>query len=426
MSTTNEPPPQMWTTAGISVTWSNNALYVLQPDLSGGRYDPCRDEWTPIAPAPATLYRILDTDSGVFLTGLPPAGGFVFFDYASLSWRALSGSGYPTAADAGGAAVWTGRVLVRWGGIAQRSSPYDVLTNTGAIYDPAADRWKPMSTAGAPAARDLDPTLTGGLLQVPANDIVAGGERVFVWGGAIRNVQSISVTADDPTAAALTATPGLVCPDWNPIYCAFGDGAVYDPAANRWTPMSMTGAPSARVDHLMFWTGSRLLIWGGAAYALDASGFPAHKDLTDGAFYDPATDQWTPTAPMPVPTRYPRSSWSRGRIVVTPDQTMPEVMFIYDPARDQWQPAMPAPSVPASYITLLDSASNSWLVFPPRPLEPDERFEVFTGKLMIAWGGIVPGPTPPNPCLTNPYPGCDPPGPQWFPTNEGDVAAPLP
>jgi hypothetical protein len=177
----------------------------------------------------------------------------------------------------------------------------------------------------------------------------------------------------------------------------------------------------------MAWVGSRLLIWGGSAYRLDGSGFATYTNLADGAFYDPATDRWTPTAPMPAGTpKYLSSDWSDGRVVVQGQDASTTVLLIYDPTRDQWQSASPAPSVPASYPTILNAAANTWLAFPPRSMPPDERFEVFTGKLLIEWGGSRPGPTPPKPCLTNPYPGCDPPSSLPIPTNEGEIATALP
>src|SRR2546422_1070361 len=52
-------------------------------------------------------------------------------------------------------------------------------------------------------------------------------------------------------------------------------------AQDTWTPTSTVGAPTGRSLHTAVWTGSRMVVWGGA------------NDNTGGV-YDPATDSWTP------------------------------------------------------------------------------------------------------------------------------------
>lgn len=44
-------------------------------------------------------------------------------------------------------------------------------------------------------------------------------------------------------------------------YC--GDGARYDPKSDRWTAMTMDGAPSERSHYGAVWTGKEMILRGG-------------------------------------------------------------------------------------------------------------------------------------------------------------------
>jgi hypothetical protein len=61
------------------------------------------------------------------------------------------------------------------------------------------------------------------------------------------------------------------------------DGAGYRPADGSWIPVSSIHAPPNRFDHAAVWTGSEMLVLGGANLA---------GDLSDSAAYDPATGEW--------------------------------------------------------------------------------------------------------------------------------------
>jgi hypothetical protein len=43
----------------------------------------------------------------------------------------------------------------------------------------------------------------------------------------------------------------------------FNDGARYNPSANTWTAVTITGASVARNSHTAVWTGSEMIVWGG-------------------------------------------------------------------------------------------------------------------------------------------------------------------
>ncbi len=62
-----------------------------------------------------------------------------------------------------------------------------------------------------------------------------------------------------------------------------GDGAMYDPASNTWTPLPASGAPEARSGHVAVWTARYMLVWGGNG---------AGGVLGSGAGYDALTNSW--------------------------------------------------------------------------------------------------------------------------------------
>ena len=44
----------------------------------------------------------------------------------------------------------------------------------------------------------------------------------------------------------------------------YGDGARYNPATDSWAPVAAAGAPDARRYHTAVWTGTEMIVWGGA------------------------------------------------------------------------------------------------------------------------------------------------------------------
>src|SRR5207247_957443 len=119
--------------------------------------------------------------------------------------------------------------LIAWGGAILRdpktdSSGYDG-TQTGAVYDASRDAWSPMTTAAAPSARVAPGVWTG--------------SSFAVWGGH----------AGDTYVKGMYHYDCAKYPDG--AGCAeLGDGALYDPARDAWTPIGAAGAPSPRFDHV--------------------------------------------------------------------------------------------------------------------------------------------------------------------------------
>src|SRR5882724_4055167 len=63
-------------------------------------------------------------------------------------------------------------------------------------------------------------------------------------------------------------------------------------ADDSWTATSTTSAPAARDSHTAVWTGSEMIVWGGAG----SSGV-----LNTGGRYNPGTDSWTATSTTSAP-----------------------------------------------------------------------------------------------------------------------------
>jgi N-acetylneuraminic acid mutarotase len=213
-------------------------------------------------------------------------------------------------------AVWTSKDMIVWGGTPD---------STGARYDPDTDRWKRISTVGAPDPRYWHTALWT-------------GRQMIVWGG------------------------------FDAVH-AFDTGGRYDPTSDSWTPMTTVGAPTARyfifAQNSSVWTGREMVVWGGAELEL-----PGYSET--GGRYDPATDQWMPTTLVGAPT--PREGhtlvWTGDRVVAWGGFVGHGAHYLanggrYDPRRDHWQK-----------MSKVDT-----------PTPRVRHTAVWTGSLMIVWGG---------------------------------------
>ena len=133
--------------------------------------------------------------------------------------------------------LWTGDRMIIFGNSLQG----------GNLYDPLTDSWALMPREGLPVYSYY----TAGVWT---------GSEMIVWGG------SETVDAYDTSKAS---------------------GGIYDPPFDSWTPTSEVNAPQARMLHWAFWTGDRMLVWGGTPDIC--------TDLGSGGLYDPVMDTWTAT-----------------------------------------------------------------------------------------------------------------------------------
>jgi N-acetylneuraminic acid mutarotase len=327
-STVNAPSGRyfhsaVWTGTKMIVWGGNGAGY----SQTGGRYDPSTDSWSATAtvgaPSGRMWHTALWTGTRMIVWGGTSGSALATggrYDPIGDTWTATPvGAGSPSARKKH-SAVWTGTEMIVWGG--------DGL-KTGGRYDPSSNSWTPTTTgAFVPAAR------TG-------HTATWTGAEMIVWGG-------------DPDGPYY---PGIL-----------NTGGRYDPATDAWTPTS-TGlnVPSARVGHTAVWTGTRMIVWGGA------QPYP----MNDGALYDPSSDTWSPTstgANAPTGRTEHTAVWTGTRMIVWGGRGYINFVMMnlptggnYDPATDSWTP------------TTLTGV----------PLGREGHTAVWAANEMIVWGGDV-------------------------------------
>jgi len=254
-------------------------------------------------------------------------------------------------------AVWTGTEMIVFGGMTDCASGASTV-NTGARYNGAT--WTPTSAIDAPGERSQ-------------HTAVWTGREMIVFGG-------------------LNASN-------NPV----GNGGRYNPVTNTWRDLAPQDAPSARAGHSAVWTGRYMLIWGGfrtAAYA------------TDGARYDPVTDEWTAIAAGGPERRYLVSAWTGSRWILYGGETSGALTAadgkMYLPGSDTWIDITPDTQrrndLTASAWTggellvwgggtgrRFHPNTNTWSnVAPYGPMGVRQAHSaVWTGTSMILWGGTV-------------------------------------
>jgi N-acetylneuraminic acid mutarotase len=271
-------------TGGAMIVWGG--LDPL-PTATGAIYDPASDTWTDItslnAPSARCRHSAVWTGSKMIVWGgdasadgtLPVSTGGVYTP-GTDSWTATSITSVPLARF-DHTAVWTGTQMIVWGG--QSST---LVRNTGSRYTLATNTWASTIGTGAPTART-------------AHSAVWTGTTMLIWGGWNR--------ADHPT----TTTAGT----------SVKTGGEYTPATNAWVAIPDADAPQQRMLHTAAWTGSLMIVWGGATTA-NAGGEISFANLNDGLAYDPATQQWLAmTATCPIgPRRNHRAVWTGSEMLV--------------------------------------------------------------------------------------------------------------
>lgn len=239
----------------------------------------------------------------------------------------------------------------------------------------SAGAWTAMPSAGLAARTDFS--------------YVSTGRSMIVWGGAGQG--------------------------------PYADGAAFDVTTSTWAPVAP--APiSARRGHSAVWTGTRMIVFGGRGQAEGCAQLCA---LNDGASYDPATDRWSPIAPAPLAGRNGHTAvWFQDRMVVWGGAVQGGAAVAdgasYDPVANAWAPLPPAPLAPrvshrtvatahrmlvwggsneleegGKYLAdgaIYSPATNSWAPMAPYPQTAetparDTFSSVWTGTQMLVWGG---------------------------------------
>ncbi|HEX4823484.1 MAG TPA: hypothetical protein VFV19_04195 [Candidatus Polarisedimenticolaceae bacterium] len=254
----------VWT-GNEMIIWGGYGDWVLG---TGGRYDPATDAWSPTtttgAPTARGGHTTVWTGHEMIVWGgqddnaysFPISGGR--YDPISDSWSPTALENAP-AGRLAQSAIWTGHEMVVWGGTDYN---YDDLAD-GGRYSPGLDQWKPTSLLNAPSARQ-------------GHACVWTGRKMIVWGRGYWNDTTGGQydPADDswlPTsmvnAPIAYGYPSAVWTGSRMLiysYGLFGSVPEYDPQADTWTwTIQYNPGPGVYRHFSTIWTGRHMLIWGG-------------------------------------------------------------------------------------------------------------------------------------------------------------------
>jgi N-acetylneuraminic acid mutarotase len=145
-------------------------------------------------------------------------------------------------------------------------------------------------------------------------------------------------------------------------------GGRYDPITDSWAPASTVNAPDGRYGHTAVWTGSKMVVWGGLIGENESADF-----FNTGGRYDPVSNTWAPTSTSPAPKAraWHTAVWTGSRMVVWGGLADNFGSFLntggrYDPVGDAW--------TPTAILKTPQARSN--------------HTAVWTGSLMVVWGGV--------------------------------------
>jgi hypothetical protein len=292
----------------------------------------------------------------------------VRYDPATDTWTAITTTGAPSGRYFH-TAVWTeslGRMIV-WGGF--DGLPPSGLANTGGRYDPIADAWTATNTDFAPSGRQYHTAVWAeslGLMIVWSGiDGLTGyvntGGRYNpasnTWAQEEMNSRDAPQARDGHTAV-WDDTDGLMIVWGGSVYPNqwFKTGGRYNPVSNSWATTKTETAPSERSGHTAVWTGSRMIVWGSYPY-LDQV----------GGRYDPVQDEWETTNTNGAPSgRYAHTAvWTGSRMVVWGGSSSDKTGGRYDPDTDIWSPTNEtgAPSPRAYHTAVWDDQDGLMIVW---------------------------------------------------------------
>ncbi|ANM31051.1 hypothetical protein ABI59_17920 [Acidobacteria bacterium Mor1] len=397
---------------------------------TGAIYDPLTDAWSTIsnvgAPRPRQQHTAIWTGSEMIVWGGDgwtdgvSIGGR--YDPVTNTWSPMSQAGAPNGRRSH-AAVWTGSEMIVWGGVQTNGGPSTL--QTGGRYDPVSDSWTPTSLTDAPpASQGATAVWTGSEM------IVWGGSEGLFSGDALRSGGRYDPVSDSWTATNLDGAPlartghsAVWSGDEMIIFAgisAGGTGGRYDPQSDSWTATSLPNFFGTRYNHAAFWTGSEMIIWGGDG------GSGTSDERGDGELYDPQTDSWSPVSALDAPT--PRTQagavWTGEQLIVWGGRHSGRDYVTggrYDLASDSWTPThvSDAPALRQDHaavwtgneLIVWGGIAPGRLLYQAAPLADGARYDplvdtwtptsvagaptarygheaVWTGSEMVLWGGI--------------------------------------
>ena len=314
--------------AGHMAVWTGDELLIyggasgshdVPPLATGLAFDPDTGSWRDLEPSPKslewwpTMHAVWADDKMLIVgqthTADAPAVRILSYSPADGTWSVSPP--LPDDRTSVGAMVWTGTDAILVGG--DLNNPDD----TAWAYNPAEETWRQLPEPGIEPVEGMEGVWTG-------------SEAVF-YGGYTGQAASPGV-AYDPVSETWRQLPDagrdwidhhrLVWTGQHVIVYSGHTGPghpdrllLYQPESDSWTESApMPIAARERLDGA--WTGDQLIIWGGyATYGNhDEDGDAVYGD---GASYHPATDTWTTLPPAPIADRCDHSAtWTHSLFVV--------------------------------------------------------------------------------------------------------------
>jgi len=294
----------------ITAKDANGKPYIVKTVDVAAAYDPSSNAWRTLSP-PAGVgyspsYSAAWTGRQLLVWGPFDA---LSYDPATNHWRTLPRP--PT--NAGRLAVWTGKVLVGWGGGCCGDAFKD-----GAAFNPVTNSWRKL--APSPLAGSQSPlgVWTGRELVIFVGNIDPNGKpwparlaRAAAYNPATNTWRRIAPLPDERGQANVVwdGKEVLVMDGGAGSEKLFRPVLAYNPATNTWRRLAPM--PSTRIGAVAEWTGTRLLVWGGGG-GPEGSFFPRRN----GFAYDPATNRWATLPNAPFAAQNAAAAWTGRSLFV--------------------------------------------------------------------------------------------------------------
>lgn len=138
--------------------------------------------------------------------------------------------------------------------------------------------------------------------------------------------------------------------------CELDSGGVFDPVSLAWTATSKVAAPSPRKSATAVWTGTEMLVWGGLG---------GGSALNTGARFDPTTNKWIAMSVTDAPgPRYAHTAvWTGNEMIVWGGTDGTDSLGSggrYDPKTDKWTP-LGSPGGGRRYHSAVWTGSEMWV-----------------------------------------------------------------
>jgi N-acetylneuraminic acid mutarotase len=251
------------------------------------------------------------------------------------------------------------------------SGGYTLPRIAGSSSTCADDSWTATSTTNAPAERlsqtavwtGTEMIVWGGFHEIPTEKLNTGSRYNPSTDSWVATTTNNAPDARDGHTAIWTGTEMIVWGGASSVY--ENTGGRYNPGTDSWVATTNANPPAGRAAHTAVWTGSEMIVWGG--FFIDGDGI---HHLHTGGRYDPSTDSWvgTSTTNVPVERQLHTAVWTGSEMIVWggfSGVSYRNTGGRYNPITNSWVATTNA-NPPAGRAT---------------------HTAVWTGSEMIVWGG---------------------------------------